>query len=165
MDWLLVFSLFFHILATIVWLGGLFLLSVWWLPAVQKNADQGGLLAWLEQGRARFYPMANLALLVLMITGVYQMVRSPFYEGVFQFANDWSRAILVKHLATVAMLGVGGLMQWGVLPALERGALRQKLGKPAPELAQLRRREQLLVRINSGLGLVVLFCTAVATAL
>jgi hypothetical protein len=82
-----------------------------------------------------------------------------------QIDNDWSRAMLVKHIAVIGMIGVGALMQFGVLPALERAALLAARGKDQGELERLRLREQRLTALNLSLGVVTLACTAVATAI
>ena len=167
--WLLALSFFLHLIATIVWLGGLVLMTVVIWPEaraiVTRHDESGALLELLERLRKRFYPLANLSLIVLIVTGLYQMGQSPHYDGFLQIKNDWARAILLKHIAVLGMLVVGATMQWGVLPALDRATLLVRRGKEAPDLEQLRRRERQLLVVNCILGVIVLFFTAVATAI
>lgn len=167
-NWPLALSLFLHLIATVVWLGGLILASLLLWPEMRtllaRSAQGGVLLEFLDRLRKRFYPIANLSLFVLIVTGLYQMDKSPHYEGFLVFANDWSRAILLKHIAVVGMIGVGALMQWAVLPALERASLLASRGHDPADLERLRRRERRLTALNGVLGVVVLVCTAIATA-
>jgi uncharacterized membrane protein len=168
-DWLLVLSLFFHVVATVIWIGGLILMTVIVWPEALKllaRADPSGALnEFLERFRKRFYLLANLSLMVLVVTGLFQMDKDRNYQGFLQFNNDWSRAILLKHMAVAGMVVVGGIMQWGVLPALERAMIRVRKGLAAPDLDRLRKQERRLVAINCALGVLVLVCTAVATAI
>ncbi len=168
-QWLLALSFFFHLIATIVWLGGLVLMTVVIWPEaralIARHDESGGLLELLERLRKRFYPLANLSLIVLIVTGLFQMGKSPHYDGFLQITNDWTRAILLKHIAVLGMLIVGAVMQWGILPALDRATLLARRGKESPDLERLRRRERQLLAINCFLGIVVLLFTAVATAI
>jgi len=168
-DWLLTISLFLHLIATVAWLGGLLLLSLIIMPNARallaRTEGTAALLSLLDKLRKRFQVIANLSLLVLLTTGLYQMSASPYYSGLLQIDNDWSRAMLIKHIAVIGMIGVGALMQFGVLPALERAALLAARGKDQGELERLRLREQRLTALNLSLGVVTLACTAVATAI
>lgn len=171
LNWLHIISLICHLLATVVWIGGLLIMTFLLLPEVramlekQQDSERRLLFSLLDRLRKRFYPIANLSLGVLLVTGLYQMAQSPFYEGVMQFNNDWSRAILIKHIAVIGMVGVGAVMQFGLIPALERSILLMSRGKPAPEIEALRRRERRLTVLNAVLGVLVLVCTAVASSL
>jgi uncharacterized membrane protein len=163
----LAISYFFHLVATIVWIGGLALLALVVWPAARQTLDgdprQADLLAAL---RRRFTPLANLSLVVLVVTGMIQTSGDPNYGGVLVFDNDWSRAILLKHVAIVGMVITGVILQMGIVPALERLAIMRAGSRADPaEEARLLRRERRLNAVNLALGLLVLSFTAVATAL
>src|SRR5215475_1643024 len=142
-NWLLSLSFFLHLIATILWLGGLVLMTiVIWPEAralIARSDSSGALLELLDRLRKRFYPLANLSLIVLIVTGLFQMGKSPHYDGFLQITNDWTRAILLKHVAVLGMLVVGFIMQWGIMPALERATLLVQRGKESPDLDRLRR--------------------------
>ncbi|GAB4553956.1 MAG: hypothetical protein OHK0023_23570 [Anaerolineae bacterium] len=167
-DGLLAISLFLHLAATVFWLGGLALLTLVVTPDARalmgKGEGSSALLSLLDKSHKKLQNVANLSLIILIVTGLYQMGVNPNYEGLLQFNNDWSRAMLVKHIAVIGMIGVGAIMQFGVLPALERAALLNAKGKPS-EMESLRARERRLTRINGILGVIVLACTAIATAI
>lgn len=154
-------------IATVVWVGGLMILALLVWPETRRIlAASPALYALLTRLRKRFFPLANLSLAVLIVTGLFQMTANPNYEGVLAFDNDWSRAMLFKHIAFAGMVVCGLLLQFGVVPALERASLLAERGKGDPvEWERLRRREVRLTWMNVGLGLLVLAFTAWATAL
>jgi uncharacterized membrane protein len=172
-QWLLALSFFLHLVATIVWLGGLALMTIVVWPEARtfigRQDQQGVVLSYLDRLRKRFYPLANLSLIVLLATGLFQMDKNPHYDGLLQLTNDWTRAILLKHVAVLGMLVIGAIMQWGVLPALERTSLLAQRGeeaeKSAEDLERLRKRERQLTMINLVLGMLVLLFTAMATSI
>ncbi|MCS6834902.1 MAG: CopD family protein [Anaerolineae bacterium] len=163
----LALSLFFHILATVVWVGGLLLtvLLVW--PEVRRVLEnQPSLYRLLSRWRQRFAPISNLALATLVVTGLIQMSLDEYYEGFMSFENEWSRVMLAKHIAIVLMALVGLVLQYSVVPALERASLLVERGKGDPQAwAKLRRREVRLTWLSVSLGLLVLGLSAWAAAL
>lgn len=163
----LAISLFFHLVATVVWVGGLVILALLVWPETRRLlAASPALYALLTRLRWRFFPLANLSLVVLVITGLFQMTADPNYKGILDFGNEWSRAMLFKHIAFAGMVVCGLLLQFGVAPALERASLLAERGKGDPaEWERLRRREVRLTWLNLGLGVLVLVFTAWATAL
>jgi uncharacterized membrane protein len=161
--WALSLSYWLHLLATVVWLGGLSLMTLVAWPAVQ------GQILTTEQWitlRRRFAPWANISLVILWITGFLQMTSDSNYDGFLMVRTLWAQAILIKHLAVIAMMGFGLYIQWRVHPNLERINL---LAEKKPELARsereaLTRQEARLLRLNLVCAAAVLFFTAVATA-
>jgi uncharacterized membrane protein len=167
---ILALNLFFHLIATVLWLGGLATLAVLVFPAtarvLRENAE---LYALLSRLRRRFFPISNISLAVLVVTGMFQMSANPNYDGMLQFANEWSRAMLFKHIAVVGMAIAGLVLQYSVAPALERATLLVLRGKAGEadhaELVRLRRREARLTWALLALGAAVLAFTAWATSL
>ncbi|MDX2161855.1 MAG: CopD family protein [bacterium] len=164
---LLAISYFFHLVATVIWLGGLFFMSLLGFPEMRRILGENPpLYALLTRLRKRSYPLINFSLVVLILTGFTQMAGDENYDGVLQFDNEWSRVLLFKHIAFIGMIGCGLLLQYGVAPALERMSLLIERGKGDPAaLAQLQRREIRLTWVNAGLGVLVLAFTAWLTAL
>jgi uncharacterized membrane protein len=162
--WLLVFSYWLHLLATVVWLGGLALLALIAWPAWQRQQLAGN--QWPELQR-RFVPWVNGSLVVLLLTGFLQMTADPNYEGFLNFDSLWSQAILLKHIAFLGMVGITVYLQGWLYPALKRLALlaAQRPDLAQVEQAQLARQEVRLLRLNLVCAALVLFFTAVATAI
>lgn len=164
---LLALSLFVHIIATVIWIGGLFItvLLVW--PQIRRTMEETPQLYRLLSGlRRRFIPISNLSLVALIVTGLFQMTANPNYDGLMAFDNEWSRVLLAKHIVIVLMAIVGLILQYGVTPALERTSLLLMNGKgDAADFVRLRQRERWLTWCNALLGLLVLGFSAWLTAL
>jgi uncharacterized membrane protein len=163
----LALSLFFHIGATVIWIGGLLITVILVWPEVRRVLEENvALYTLLSRLRKRFYPISNLSLVVLITTGLFQMTADPNYDGVMQFNNTWSQVMLLKHIAIVGMALAGLLLQFGVVPALERTTLL--LSKDKGDIAtweRLRRREVILTWVSVVLGVAVLAFSAWATSI
>lgn len=163
----LALSLFFHIGATVIWIGGILLVTFLVVPELNRAlADQPAFHQLLRRLRKRFTPIGNLALAVLIVTGVLQMSTDPNYEGLLSFSNRWSQALLVKHILLIIMALTGLLLQLGVAPALERTSLLVERGLgDEREWARLRLRERRLTIVIAMLALAILAASAWLTAI
>ena len=163
----LAISYFFHLIATVVWIGGLVTLTVFVWPETRRAlSNNPALYDFLSRLRKRFYPLTNFSLVVLTLTGFIQMSGDSHYDGVLQITNEWSRVLLLKHIAIIGMVMIGLILQYWVSPALERASLMMERGKGDPaEWERLRRQEIRLTWVNLILGLCVLGFTAYITAL
>lgn len=155
-----------HMLATIVWIGGLAAVTLLVVPAARKALDSNAYQALLGQIQKRLQQMGWFSLAVLIVTGMFQMSASPFYGGFLAITNSWSVAILGKHLVIGAMILVSAYLTWGVLPAMQRTALLRAAGRAVEptRLAQLQQRETWLLRLSLILSVLVLALTAWARA-
>jgi uncharacterized membrane protein len=99
---LIALSLWLHALATVILIGHYLLLSVMYLPVLEKD---GGVF--LSQISKRSRPWMYISLVIFMVTGIYLMFVNPDYLGVGHFGNLWSVMMLVKHLLIVGMIGLG----------------------------------------------------------
>ena len=155
-------SLFLHIGASVVWFGGLLLLTLLVVPELRRALDGQAALAGLQRRlRRRFALWGNLALAILLVSGLLQMTDDPNYEGLLQFGNRWSQALFVKHVLIVALGLAGAALQLVVLPALERASLLRERGAgDAADLARLQVRERRLTWLMLALALVILAVSA-----
>jgi uncharacterized membrane protein len=156
---ILALNYWLHLLATVVWIGGLAMLTLIAWPGIDRNF--AGAVDALEK---RFRPWANVSLAVLLVTGLIQMSGDDHYEGFLIVDNVWSVGLLLKHVLIGLMIVVAMIMQMSVYPALERARLLASRGD-ATEDMMARRRLRRLTTINLALGILVLLITAVITAL
>ena len=163
----LTLSLFLHIGATVIWIGGILLLTFLVVPELNRAlAEQPALHQLLRRLRKRFTPLGNLALAVLVVTGVLQMSTDPNYEGLMSFNNRWSQVLLVKHLLLIVMAASGLILQLAVAPALERTSLLRERGRgDAEEWRRLRGRERRLTWLITALAVLILAASAWLTAI
>jgi uncharacterized membrane protein len=163
-DWVLTAAYSAHMLATVVWVGGITFQAALLLP-LALNPDTGNKLrGLLGTIRRRFLPLAWLSLAVLIGSGLTQMTASTNYAGFLAIQNRWSRAILLKHIGIAIMLAVMAYQTWVLYPRWSR--LELILAR-APEDGNgadrnLVRRENALVRLQLLLSVVVLILTAIA---
>ncbi len=163
-DTILAISYFVHLIATVVWIGGLaMILFLVWPETARSLANQEERRKLVLGIQARFRPMANLSLVMLIGTGLVQMSGDPNYEGFLTFKNTWSLAMLLKHVTFAAMLGLTLLTQFSLAPAVERAILLASKGQPH-NLESLLAREVRLMWGLACLGAIVLVFTAIATA-
>jgi len=147
-----------HMLATVVWIGGLAALSILVIPTARGALEPGAYSRLLEGIQRRIDPLGWLCLAVLVSTGLFQMSANPNYYGFLAINNRWALAILLKHLVFIGMTIASAYLTWGVLPDLRRAALRRN----EAEAQHLQQREALLLRLNLFLGVVILALTALA---
>jgi hypothetical protein len=115
----------------------------------------------------KFLPWVNGSLILLLITGFFQMTNDENYTGFLAVDSVWSWAILLKHLAFGVMVSLTLYVQFSLYPAVERTRLlMEKRPKTATSSqAELQQKEIRLLRLNLLCAAIVLFCTAVATAI
>lgn len=164
--WALTLAYWLHMVATVVWVGGLSALALIILPAARKTVTGAAYSAFLGQVQLRLQGIGWFSLAVLWLTGMFQMSSSPFYGGFLAIDSTWAWAILLKHLAIVLMVVFSAYVTWGLTPAIRRMALLLQAGKETDPLRRerLQKQEELLLIINFVLSIVVLALTAVARA-
>jgi uncharacterized membrane protein len=148
-----------HMLATVVWIGGLIYQSIFLLPAL-RTFDEPGYL--LERLRTRFQPIAWISLTALVGTGLIQMATHPQYNGFLAIEGTWAKAILFKHVAIIAMVLVGAYQSFSLYPRITRSLLVLRRSGDSHESEISMTAETLLIRLNVVLSIVVLLLTAIA---
>jgi uncharacterized membrane protein len=162
--WALSLAYWLHMLATVVWIGGLVTLSVLVLPAARQSLDDKTYATLIGRLRRRLDPLGWACLIVLAATGMFQMSANPNYQGILAIDNRWAVAILAKHLVFLAMIGVSAWLTWGIMPRLQRAALLASRGQETPKAQSWQRQEKMLLGLNLVLGVLVLALTALARA-
>jgi uncharacterized membrane protein len=151
-------------LATVIWIGGLAILTVFVIPVAQHALDKEAYFTMLVKIQRRLNPLAWFSVVILLASGMLQMSANPNYQGFLSIDSLWAGAILVKHGLFGLMVFISGYITWGIIPALQRVVFKQTLGKETPELESLPDREVFLLRLNLILGILVLALTALARA-
>jgi uncharacterized membrane protein len=165
--WALTLAYWLHMLATVVWIGGMAVLALFVLPASRRALPAEDYATLLGELRRRLDPWGWFSLVILLATGMVQMSASPFYSGFLAIDNRWAVAILLKHILFLAMAGLSAYMTWGILPRFQRLALRRAGAGPeakTKDIQKLIKEEALLLRVNLALGVLILALTAIARA-
>ena len=147
---------FLHLIATVIWLGGMVMNALVIYPRFKGDAVIG------EMNR-RYQPIVIIAMATLWFSGLNQMVINPNYKGLLTISNIWSVAILSKHIVVILMMLISAYSLWVVAPELKRCGWLQAKGKlNGDRFTVLLAREARLNQFNLVCGIIVLFLTAVA---
>src|SRR3989304_4125630 len=114
--WALSLAYWLHMLATILWIGGLSAVVLLVLPAARQGLEVGQYARLLDKIQRRLDPLGWLSLAVLLGTGLFQMSANPHYTGLLTISNRWAVAILIKHLVFLVMIAVSAYLTWGLFP-------------------------------------------------
>ena len=159
---LLATSYLVHLVATVIWIGGIVFMAFVVTPATQSEPGSLRLLAAIQR---RFTPIANLSLIVLIVTGMVQLTANPNYIGFLNLSSTWAKVIFLKHITVGGMILVGMYMNLVFQPDIYRMAMLLASGRAKLEdTAALTRRQSQLSQINMVLAMVVLLFTAIARA-
>jgi uncharacterized membrane protein len=154
----------FHMLATVAWVGGLAAFALIILPAANKGLPAGAYDTFFARMSTRLQRIGWFSLVVLIITGLFQMSAHPQYEGVLAVNNTWSIAIFAKHIVIGGMVAISAYVTWIINPAYQRLSLMKSKGAliDDSQLKRLQRREVLALRLMLAIAVVVLLLTALA---
>jgi len=145
-----------HVLAAVLWLGGMFFIAVVGAP-VLRSLDSQELRARLfrELGE-RFRTVSWVCIAVLLATGVLNL----WYGGVLSrevltssdlWSTAYGRALAGKLIAVAAMIVISAIHDFVQGPSASRST------PGSPEAQKFRRRAALLARLNALLGLAVVW--------
>lgn len=153
-------SHFLHLLATVLWIGGIVMVLLVILPAARttlESATTTGRL--MKDVTRRFTPMANGSILLLVLTG---LVIGFYGKGASGLAepdkNLWLNIILLKHFFVASMIIIH------FYRGLILGSKIKKLSDEA-RVARLKGFSLNLLKANLALGVTVLLLTGIASSL
>lgn len=151
-----------HMLATVVWIGGLLYQSLFLLPEIRRINEPELSLVLLERLRSRFQPAAWLSLAILIGTGLIQMATSPHYAGILAIDNTWAKAIFIKHIAIGFMIAIAAYQSFLLYPRLTRLLMLQMRSKDHHGEIHTFGTDQGYLRLNIILSIIVLLLTSIA---
>ena len=160
-SWAIALTFWLHMLAVVTWIGSLVSISLLILPAATRTLRPSDQLVFIEAIQKRLEPIAWFSISLLVVTGLFQMSVNIHYNGFLSTSNQWSLAILVKHVLVVILIVVSATHTWEVLPAIRRVLMKKDKANPE-ELKTLQRREIFLLRTSLVLAVLILLATAFA---
>lgn len=143
-----------HVLAALLWLGGMFFLAVVGAPVLRKVEPPQLRATLFRQLGEQFRLVGWASIAVLLITGVLNLhFRDMLSADTLGSAQFWSSrygvALAWKLAGVTAMLVVQSIHDFAVGPAASRAA------PGSPQMLALRRRAALLARLSAVFGIVV----------
>ena len=147
-------SIWLHTMATIMLIGHYLLMTMIYLPVLNRRFDGQGLFELLadiyDKVRLRIYA----ALGVFAVTGITLMLVNESYQGIGNFGNAWSVLMVAKHLLVSVMV---------VLAVMLNNTIRSGLARQNEVKKSLDRLHILLSALSVS-GVLVILLTAFAQA-
>lgn len=147
------FVTFFHDLFTVIWMGGLIVTVISYLPALKKTLGPG---PQVKKVMSAFQKRQSIWVYIsmggLILTGLFLSNRNPEFDSLFGFGNAYSVALSIKHIIVILMIGI----------TLYRSLI---LSRPQTEMTP--EKEHLsfkLLIINVILAIAVLFSSGLVSA-
>ncbi|HCS38430.1 MAG TPA: hypothetical protein DIW44_02450 [Anaerolineaceae bacterium] len=148
------FVTFLHDLFTVIWMGGLIVTVISYLPSLKKALGPGPQVKKVMsafQNRQSIWVYISMGGLIL--TGLLLSNRNPEFDSLFGFGNAYSVALSIKHILVILMIGI---------------TLYRSLILSRPQAVMTPEKEQLsfkLLIINVFLAVAVLFSSGLVSAL
>ena len=161
---LLILSLshFLHLLATVVWIGGIWMILLVILPGAKGALESAPMVGKLMKGiTKRFTPMANLSIFILIVTGIVIAHYEKNFTGFLDFSNSWNVIMLLKHFLVALMIIVHFYRGLILNPKIVRLSSQSN----DSQVARIQKFSLNLVKTNLILGMIVLLLTGISTSL
>lgn len=147
-----VISTFIHIIAACLWLGGMLFLILAFIPGVKNHPDKIDLIANVS---LKFRPAGSVVLIVLLITGIYQLeMRGVQWTWAFFTGSFFGKVAGLKILVFI------GIVLISIVHDYYLGNLAIKAWKTNPEdsaTRKLRKVSRMMGRIGFLLALLAVF--------
>lgn len=144
-----------HLLATVVWIGGIFFILFVALPSARKILEKPGpLMGALSK---RFVPLANISILLIFMTGILMSLSSHTLSEIVSLGNTWSQMLSAKIITALIMTGIHFYRGLILTPKIAKLTAEEGHQK---RVSGLQRLSLNLVKVNFIFGIAVLFISA-----
>jgi len=150
-----------HILAAIIWLGGMFFIAIVMVPVLRRLEPPQKRIEVLSATATRFRAISWIAILVLLITGVLNAINhgvtmQKISTGEF-FSSNFGKILILKLILVFAMLVLSAIHDFILGPRLIE-LLNSSNPDSSQRLKKNRKYVSWLARINALLGILVVAC-------
>jgi putative copper resistance protein D len=149
-------SMWLHLLAAIVWIGGLAFISMVLVPTLRAPGLRAQAVLLLRTAGKKFQRVAYASLVTLVVTGALNLVLKAGGSTAAVAAllpTAYGQLLIVKVLLVAAIVGLSLYHDFAVGPAAARAMEAEPAGARA---MSLRKRASWLGRVNMLLSLVVM---------
>ena len=147
---------FFHLMATIAWIGGMFFNVLILMPTVSKTLDPATAGKFMSVLFKRVRVLVYVSLAILFITGIPMKIASEYYVAIINFDTSWETVGFIKHVF-VALLALFAIINFEILSPK---AAKLAVNGPSPELMSLKGKQMKLAGISFLFGIIVIFLSA-----
>ncbi len=163
-------SHFLHLVATVVWIGGIVMILLVILPGAKESLESAPMIKRLMKEIARrFTPMANISIFIVILTGIVIAYYDKRFTGLLELNNSWNSVMLLKHLLVALMVIIHfyrGLRLNPKIGSLSSRISESEAASPlSSRVAKYQKFSLDLVKVNLFLGIMVLMMTGISTSL
>lgn len=150
---ILVTSYWIHLVATVIWIGGITFILFIAIPSSKQvlGGDAGKLMGEIAKRSTR---LANYSIALLVITGIALAGLNKEFSGFGILKNNWTMFLTLKHILVFGMIVIHFYRGLVLAPKIKRTA-------SDTDKATLQKLSINLVKVNFGLGLMVLLLSGV----
>lgn len=154
---ILVTSYWIHLVATVIWIGGITFILFIAIPSAKQvlGADAGKLMGEIAK---RFTPLANYSIALMVITGIALTGLNKEFSEFGILKNNWTMVLTLKHILVFGMIVIHFYRGLALVPKIMRAA-------SDTEKATLQKLSMNLVKVNFGLGMLVLLLSGITHVL
>ena len=137
-----------HLVATVIWIGGITFIIFIAIPSSRKvlGAESGKLMGEISK---RFTPLANYSIILLFVSGIVLAGLNKQFSGVRVLESNWTMALILKVVLFFSMTAIHFYRGLVLAPKIMRTATQT-------EKTALQKLSINLVKANLTLGLSVL---------
>lgn len=147
-------ALLLHILAAVIWIGGMVFLGIVLIPVLRDPTLRAQAVPLIQRTGRRFRNLGWTCLVILVVTGIINLGRwgvdwARFTNGAF-WASTWGQILGVKLGLVAATLVLSLLHDLAIGP---RATAKLKEAPGSPEALRLRRLASWMGRVNLLIGI------------
>ena len=160
--WVVSLSHFFHILGTVVWIGGILMVIFVILPSAKASLEATPMIGKLmKEVTQHFTLLANISIFVLIGTGIIIFYYDKNYISILSQKNTWNVVISLKFLFVAVMVIIHFYRGLILNPRIAKSSTQAN----ETQTTRLKKLSLDLVKTNFALGLIVLMLAAVSISL
>lgn len=150
-----------HLLATVIWIGGIMTFGLVISPSAQETLLPPMIGKLFGSVMKRFRPLVYFSILAFLFSGIAMTYLNENYTGFFDLSTSWAVVSVIKHVA-VGVFVVLAIYNFEVFsPKVNAIAAKG----PSPELQRMQTLQQRLAKIGLSIAVVILLLTGISTAL
>ena len=150
-----------HVLATIIWLGGMFFIAIVMVPVLRRLEPPQKRIEVLSATATRFRVVSWITIIVILVTGVLNAInRGVTLQAISTgelFSTYFGKILALKLILVLAMLVLSAIHDFILGPRLIE-LLNSGNPDSFTKLQKNRRYVSWLARINALLGILVVAC-------
>jgi len=137
-----------HLVATVIWIGGITFIIFIAIPSSKQvlGAESGKLMGEISK---RFTPLANYSIILLFVSGIVLAGLNKQFSGVRVLESNWTMVLILKLVLFFSMTAIHFYRGLVLAPKIMRTATQT-------EKTALQKLSINLVKVNFALGLSVL---------